>query len=46
MPAGGYFGQALVVDVTSGASRKQPLSDSVLRSYIGGSGLARGCWAG
>jgi aldehyde:ferredoxin oxidoreductase len=42
MPAGGYFGQALVVDVTSGASRKQPLSDSVLRSYIGGSGL--GTW--
>ncbi len=36
MPAGGYFGQALVVDVTSGASRKQPLSDSVLRGYIGG----------
>ena len=42
MPAGGYFGQALVVDVTSGASRKQPLPDSVLRGYIGGSGL--GTW--
>jgi aldehyde:ferredoxin oxidoreductase len=42
MPAGGYFGQALVVDVTSGASRKLPLSDSVLRGYIGGSGL--GTW--
>ncbi len=42
MPAGGYFGQALVVDVTSGASRKQPLTDGVLRGYIGGSGL--GTW--
>ena len=42
MPAGGYFGQALVVDVTSGASRKQPLPDSVLRDYIGGPGL--GTW--
>jgi aldehyde:ferredoxin oxidoreductase len=42
MPAGGYFGQALVVDVTSGASRKQPLPDGVLRGYIGGSGL--GTW--
>ena len=42
MPAGGYFGQALVVDVTSGTSRTQPLPDSVLRGYIGGSGL--GTW--
>ena len=42
MPAGGYFGQALVVDVTSGTSRNQPLPDSVLRGYIGGSGL--GTW--
>jgi Aldehyde:ferredoxin oxidoreductase len=42
MPAGGYFGQALVVDVTSGTSRNQPLPDSVLRGYIGGAGL--GTW--
>jgi aldehyde:ferredoxin oxidoreductase len=42
MPAGGYFGRALVVDVTSGASRTEPLPDRVLRGYIGGSGL--GTW--
>jgi aldehyde:ferredoxin oxidoreductase len=42
MPAGGYFGRALVVNVTSGASRSQPLPDGVLRRYIGGSGL--GTW--
>jgi aldehyde:ferredoxin oxidoreductase len=42
MPAGGYFGRALVVDVTSGTSRIQPLPDGVLRGYIGGSGL--GTW--
>ena len=42
MPAGGYFGRALVVDVTSGTSRTQPLPDGVLRGYIGGSGL--GTW--
>jgi aldehyde:ferredoxin oxidoreductase len=42
MPAGGYFGQALVVDATSGTSRRQPLPDGVLRGYIGGSGL--GTW--
>src|SRR5580692_4581247 len=42
MPAGGYFGRALVVDVTSGTSQDRPLPDSVLRGYIGGSGL--GTW--
>ena len=42
MPAGGYFGRALVVDVTSGTSQHRPLPDSVLRGYIGGSGL--GTW--
>ena len=42
MPAGGYFGRVLVVDVTSGTSRVRPLPDSVLRGYIGGSGL--GTW--
>jgi aldehyde:ferredoxin oxidoreductase len=42
MPAGGYFGRVLVVDVTSGTSQSRPLPDSVLRAYIGGSGL--GTW--
>jgi aldehyde:ferredoxin oxidoreductase len=42
MPAGGYFGRVLVVDVTSGSSQDRPLPDSVLRGYIGGSGL--GTW--
>src|SRR5579859_4944839 len=42
VPASGYFGRALVVDVTSGTSQGQPLPDSVLRGYIGGSGL--GTW--
>jgi aldehyde:ferredoxin oxidoreductase len=42
MPAGGYFGRVLVVDATSGTSRVGPLPDSVLRDYIGGSGL--GTW--
>jgi aldehyde:ferredoxin oxidoreductase len=42
MPAGGYFGRVLVVDVTSGTSYSRPLPDSVLRGYIGGSGL--GTW--
>jgi aldehyde:ferredoxin oxidoreductase len=42
MPAGGYFGRVLVVDVTSGTSQSRPLPDGVLRGYIGGSGL--GTW--
>ena len=42
MPAGGYFGRALVADVTSGTSQDLPLPDGVLRGYIGGSGL--GTW--
>jgi aldehyde:ferredoxin oxidoreductase len=42
MPAGGYFGRALVADATSGTSRELPLPDGVLRGYIGGSGL--GTW--
>jgi aldehyde:ferredoxin oxidoreductase len=40
--AGGYFGQALVVDATTGTSEVLPLPDEVLRAYIGGSGL--GAW--
>src|SRR5215475_8836194 len=42
MPAGGYFGRALVVDVTSGESRVLPLPGDILRAYIGGAGL--GAW--
>jgi aldehyde:ferredoxin oxidoreductase len=40
--AGGYFGQALVVDAATGTSAALPLPDKVLRAYIGGSGL--GAW--
>jgi aldehyde:ferredoxin oxidoreductase len=39
MPAGGYFGQVLVVDAASGTSAALPLPDKILRAYIGGSGL-------
>jgi aldehyde:ferredoxin oxidoreductase len=42
VPPGGYFGQALVVDVTSGTSGTLPLPDHVLRRYVGGCGL--GTW--
>ena len=42
MPAGGYFGQALVVDVTDGTSTTLPLPEEVLRAYVGGAGL--GAW--
>src|SRR5580704_2432486 len=42
MTAGGYFGQALIVDAGTGASAALPLPDEVLRAYIGGSGL--GAW--
>src|SRR5215472_15455203 len=42
MAAGGYFGQALVADATTGASQALPLPDEVLRAYIGGAGL--GVW--
>jgi aldehyde:ferredoxin oxidoreductase len=40
--AGGYFGQALVVDAATGTSVAQPLPDEILRAYVGGSGL--GTW--
>jgi len=40
--AGGYFGRALVVDAGSAAGSVLPLSDDVLRAYIGGAGL--GAW--
>ncbi len=42
MPPGGYFGQALVVDVTAGTAQTLPLPEEVLRAYIGGAGL--GVW--
>jgi aldehyde:ferredoxin oxidoreductase len=42
MPAGGYFGRALVVNVTDGEAATLPLPDKVLRGYLGGAGL--GTW--
>ncbi len=42
MAPGGYFGQALVADVTDGTSEVLPLPDDILRAYIGGAGL--GVW--
>ncbi|SNR72982.1 aldehyde:ferredoxin oxidoreductase [Haloechinothrix alba] len=41
-PPGGYFGQALLVDVSEGDVRRVPLPDGVLREYLGGAGL--GTW--
>jgi aldehyde:ferredoxin oxidoreductase len=40
--AGGYFGRALIVDVTDGSSSILELPPAVLRDYIGGAGL--GTW--
>ena len=42
MPPGGYFGQALVVDVGDGSATVLPLADDVLRAHLGGAGL--GAW--
>ena len=39
---GGYFGKALLVDLETGTGRAEPLSEEVLRCYIGGAGL--GTW--
>ena len=39
---GGYFGNALVVDVTDGSAEELPLPSDVLRAYLGGVGL--GTW--
>ncbi len=39
---GGYFGQALIVDLDAAAAEAKPLPESVLRSFIGGAGL--GAW--
>src|SRR6516225_9224819 len=42
MPAGGYFGRALVVDAGAGTSQTLELPDDLLRAYVGGAGL--GAW--
>ena len=39
---GGYFGRALLVDVSDGSSRVLPLPEQVLRQHLGGAGL--GAW--
>ncbi|MFL5864281.1 MAG: aldehyde ferredoxin oxidoreductase family protein [Solirubrobacteraceae bacterium] len=41
-PPGGYFGRALIVDLTTGQSSVKTIPDPVLRSFIGGAGL--GAW--
>jgi aldehyde:ferredoxin oxidoreductase len=40
--SGGYFGRALVVDLTDGSGTALALPDDVRRAYIGGAGL--GAW--
>ena len=42
MPPGGYFGKALLVDLSTGSGEAAPIEEPVLRSYIGGAGL--GTW--
>ncbi|MBV9000764.1 MAG: hypothetical protein JO304_17005, partial [Solirubrobacterales bacterium] len=42
MPPGGYFGKALLVDLSTGSGTSEPIEEPVLRSYIGGAGL--GTW--
>jgi aldehyde:ferredoxin oxidoreductase len=42
MPPGGYFGKALIVDLSTGSGCAAAIEDQVLRSYIGGAGL--GTW--
>src|SRR5437588_283116 len=42
MPPGGYFGKALLVDLSTGSGRSETIEEPVLRSYIGGAGL--GTW--
>ena len=32
----GYFGQALIVDLSTGTGRYEPLPDDVLERFIGG----------
>ena len=38
-PTGGYFGRHLRVDVTSGTATQHAISGTVLRQFLGGSGL-------
>jgi len=40
--AGGYFGRALVIDAGTAVASVLPLSDDLLRAYLGGAGL--GAW--
>jgi aldehyde:ferredoxin oxidoreductase len=42
MPPGGYFGKALLVDLSTGSGTAAAIEEPVLRSYIGGAGL--GAW--
>jgi aldehyde:ferredoxin oxidoreductase len=42
MPPGGYFGQALLVDLSTGSGTAAAIEETVLRSYVGGAGL--GTW--
>ena len=42
MAAAGYFGRALVADVSDGSASVLPLPDELLRAYLGGAGL--GAW--
>ncbi len=42
MPPGGYFGKALLVDLSTGSGVAAAIDERVLRSYIGGAGL--GAW--
>ncbi len=42
MPPGGYFGKALLVDLSAGSGSTLSLDEPVLRSFIGGAGL--GAW--
>src|SRR3954463_7580269 len=39
MPTGGYFGKALIVDVSDGTSTSFRLDEAVLRATVGGVGL-------
>jgi aldehyde:ferredoxin oxidoreductase len=41
-PLGGYFGRALVINLTTGQSSVKTIDETVLRSYVGGAGL--GAW--
>lgn len=39
MPPGGYFGKALLVDLSTGSGTAAAIEEPALRSYIGGAGL-------